>query len=338
MAVYYTFWNYDNDASKFDSKTFIDRCNWFMSDYSDSIEKKLNAEIANNAIEWPISGTQYVKLKKVLKNSYWLTDAECEKMKNFMELLQEWQSNVQEAGYRKRIIFGLGIVVGVLGYVWVKKWIWAIKNRIDPTAKTEIEENWGEIELTETKRVFERISMRSRYETQKDGKRASKTYTEKAVEFKKDGRLGFLNDSFVEKTLNWFEGREIDLYSDLEVWYVFDMEWSSIKVKKNRNWKWEVIAKVKKPRPEIMKYYFEVTRSKREKLINLNKFDNFEFRAAQSIMDETLKKAKKPEEIEKARKFLEEGLKEDLNITWIAKTGLIINEGDIEKVTVEWID
>ena len=79
-----------------------------------------------------------------------------------------------------------------------------------------------------------------------------------------------------------------------------------------------------------MRYYFEVTRSKREKLINLDKFDGFEFRAAQSIIDETLKKAKKPEEIEKARKFLEEGLKEDLNSTWIAQSNMVIYQGNIE--------
>jgi hypothetical protein len=52
----------------------------------------------------------------------------------------------------------------------------------------------------------------------------------------------------------------------------------------------------------------EVVRSRREKIVNLNKFDDFELRALESVKDKALAQADKPENLRRAKEALRENM------------------------------
>ena len=345
MAVYNTLRLKNFDASKFDSKMFIEKCQGYKNDYWNSMMNHFNNEIQKyTQMVWPFTGNNYLNLKRLLKESYWLTDTECKKMTDYLTEFQKEaeKSWVTEAWLKPRVkwvLYGLWalalMIAGAVAFNY-------FSDKANPLAETETKESWGEANLYLSEDVFQIISKRNHYRAEKDGKPVSKHFEEKAIEFKKDGWLGILHEGIIEDAINYFEWRKLDLKYDIEIWYIFDGKWMEIKAKKNDKWEWEVTVKVKKPIPEAMGYSFEVTRSKREKIFNLNKFDDFEFRAAQSCIDDALNKAKDSKHIEEARTALEEGLKDHLNNTWICVPNwvwtLMIKAGDIKNVKVEYID
>ena len=325
---------YWNDISKVSSKDFINQCKTLMSEHAKSITDRFNQRVNDSKnIFWSAD------IDWVLKKDYWLTDTECKKVKEYIELIQKhpeyvwWPHKPLEAWFWTWFFVGVIVtaIVWVLGY-------YAFDN-IFGLQSTEQVSSWGRVEMVNFEQVFEILSAKAEFAVRdEEGDDAVINYREDAIKFKEGWpRYLKLLKNWAEEVVNFFEWRSIDLKARVDVWYTFDASNAKCTVEK-KNWKWIFRVKIKKPKLVVMDVEAEVVRSRREKIVNLNKFDDFELRALESVKDKALAQADKPENLRRAKEALRENMLSVFRTTWYSGWWISVDGKDVQDVIVEFED
>ena len=338
MALMEVFWDYNGDSyKKAKTSNIIDKYWKYMDKYTKEATDNFNKEMDKNKnIVWLID------LEKVLINNYWLNDAEYAKFKEYIELIQKhpefvwWRLEkfkLQQAWWwdRKSFRSAVKVIVIVWGMIrWLNqiKWCYSLK-----TPETRV--YWDHTEITNFKKVFKAMSAQA------------ETFSNRR-EFKEEG-YGHIDESWwffiwgwkkiingVIDAANSVQSRKLDLELKTEIGYLFDFDTVQCTVE-IKDWKWYFYVKVKKPEVKITNTEAKIHKSSRER-INMDKFDDFELRAVETLKKEAIDEASKPEKIEKAKEYLRENLLSHFQVTWFANSQMTILAEDVQDVIVEYED
>lgn len=314
----------------------IDNYRKYMNDFIKESTNNFNKEIDKNKnIIW------MVDLKKVLKNTYWLTDEESKKVEEYVELIQKhpeyvwWileKFKMQEAAWDWRSFWNfLKVVVIVWGAIWWLsqfKWCFSIQN-------PETRVYWDHTEIENFEEIFKIIS-------------GVETTDSRVREFHADG-LGHVDLwwSFlkpVEWFVNWvadvvnltgLENRDMLMEVKCKNYYAFDFKWVKCFLQKE-NWERTVYLKwVKKPEIITDVTDVKILDSKKE-LIKLKKFDNFEIEAQNFLKEEAKKTASQPSEIKKANESLGKQLLLVFQTLWCHNSEVDVEWKDIKRIVIEY--
>ncbi len=333
MALYETEYDFWSNLKNVKTKQIIDKYKSYIKQFSEEATKSFNRKVDDNKI------LGFVNLEKVLKKEYWLTDSECKKMKEYLELVQkhpeyvwwDYKKQIEQAGsgWWYLIAYLIGAATMVLWY-YAYQWIFWLK-------KTEQVASWGKIEMVNFEECFEIMAAKSEHVVKNDnGEDGVKNYKENAIEFNKDGSrwLDPLKD-WVETVVNYFEWRSIDMKAKIKVWYSFDAKNAKCFIEK-KNWKWIFHVKIKKPTLNVISRDVEVVRSNREKIVNLDKFDDFELRALKKVEEEALESANTPDNLKNTKESLRKSILNVFRATWYAGSGMVIEGKDVQDVIIEY--
>lgn len=337
MPLYNLLRSYGFNASKISkisSKDIIDKYNNYARVNQKIITDHFNQTVKSNEIAF-----WYVNLENVLKKNYWLTDTECKKMKEYIELIQKhpeyvwwkFKKQVEQAGSGLwyLIAYLIGAATMILWY-YAYQWIFWLK-------QTEQVASWGTVELANFEECFEILAAKAEYVIKDEsGDDGVVNYKEDALKFNEGWpRLLKLGKKWIEGVVNYFEWRSIDMKAKFNVWYKFDAKSAKCSVEK-KNWKWIFRVKIKKPTLAIIDEEVEVVRSKREKIVNLNKFDNFELKALEDLRKKTLRKANTEENMRKSKESLRKSMLNVFRTTGFASSWIVIDGKDVQDVVIEY--
>ena len=328
MALYETkdyFWN---NFAKVWASEIINRYHVYMKSFIDEATKNFNKNISDKKF------LGFVNLKNILKDEYGLTDTEYEKMEEYLKLIQQhpeyvwWDMKPMQSWAKERIIIWLTLaLLAAIGYIYIEK-TFRLK---EPETRiygesTEIK-NFKEVfkimsletELTSNTRVIEWDPL---------GYYDEETWCEVIRTIKKGSNIvrKIINDSGIES-------RRLELQVDTEIAHIFDFETAKWNVEL-KNWKWTIHVEVWEPELKIIDTDVQIFNSKRE-LINLDRFDDFDIQAVETLKQEALDKANTPEVLEKAIRSLGKNILTLYHINWIATSDFCIKGDDIETVIVE---
>ena len=313
-------------------KIWVDR---FMKETTDKFKSRMKSN--KNILG-------LVPLEKILKDEYWLTDTEYEKVAEYLKLIQDHPEYYVWASW-KNLLSISWVGIGVLIWIWISLVLagigyYAYKKINNPFWLQETEQvaSWGSVEMVNFEECFEIMAAKATYAIKdENGEDATTTYEEDAIKFNEGWpRRLKVTKKWIENTINFFEWRSIDLKARIDVWYKFDAKSAKCTVEKKPNWKWIFHVKIKRPELQIMDVKAEVVRSSREKIINLSKFDDFEMRALEDVKEKTLKKADNPENLAASKESLRKSMLSVFKTTWFANSQMTIYGEDVEDVIIEY--
>lgn len=328
LALYETKYDLWKNFDKVPTNEIINRYKTWMNTFIEESTKKFNNTISDKKF------LGFVNMKNVLQSEYWLTDNECNKMEEYLKIIQQhpeyvwWEMLPMQAGAKEMIIRALALaLLAALGYIAYKN-VFKLK---EPETRiygksTEIK-NFKEVfkimsletELTSNTRVIEGDPLW--YYDEETWGVAFRT-------IKKGSNI-------VRKIINksGIESRRLELQVDTEIAHIFDFETAKWNVEL-KNWKWIIHVEVWEPELKIIDTDVQIFNSKRE-LINLDRFDDFDIQAVETLKQEALDKANTPEVLEKAIRSLGKNILTLYHINWIATSDFCIKGDDIETVIVE---
>ena len=328
IALYNTRKSFWPNFKKIETKKIISKHKSYMKQFSDKVTNDLNSRINKKKILW------FVDLDNVLKSEYWLTDKECKKVKEYISLIQKhpeyvwWRMKPQKAGFWTWFAVGAIVtaIIWVLGYFAYDN-IFSLKS-------PETRVYWDHTEIENFEEVFKIMS-------------AQAYTTSNQREFREDwfGHLDESNGWAIIKlgkrvwnkiidVWNLVQSRKLEIEVKTEVGYFFDFKWTRCFVEK-KNWKWIFRIKTKRPEVKIINTDAKINKSKRE-LINMDKFDDFELRAVDTLKKEAIEEAKKPENLKKAEESLRKNLLGMWKMSWFASSQMVVHKEDVYDVIIEY--
>lgn len=333
---------YRNNAinfDKIDTSKIIEKYREYLENLLKEATSRLNTTMKNNKnVFW------YVKGKEVLKNAYWLTELEIDKMLEYIELVQNhpeyiswsnwlYEFSPQLASTWKWIVFWILIwlALAAWGY-FTYKYI----SNLFKLDKPETRVYWDHTEITNFEEVFKLMS--AQVETSSNRR-----------EFEEEGIWHFDESTWwwaiwgvkwvwnkLIDVANSVQSRKLDLEVKTEMGYLFDIKTAKCYVEV-KNWKWIFHVRVKKPEVKITNTEAKIHKSSRER-INMDKFDDFELRAVETLKKEAIDEAKKPENIQKAKESLRKDMLSVFSNTWFANSQMVILAEDVQDVIIEYED
>lgn len=329
-ALVKVYWDNENRYGNINSKKIIDEYRKYMDEFTKKATDSFNKEIDKNKnIVW------LVDLEKVLKNTYGLTDSEYKKMKEYLEIIQKhpeyvwWKMKPQEAwnAVWYLLVAWLSLLLWVIWTLYIQN-VWRMK-------PTETRIYGDHTELVDFKKVFQVMSAYAKTDS-------------KVRDFEEDGIGEFDETTWtrIEKTgktvwnvfidaANTVQRRKLSLQVKTEIWYFFDTETATCSVER-KNWKWIFHVKLKKkPDLKFINVEPQILDSRRE-WINMSKFDDFELKCINTLKDEAMEEAKKPEEIKKAENSFKNNLLSIFKSTWYASSWMVIDAKDVQDVIIEY--
>lgn len=328
MALMDVSWDYKGDLyKKAKTSDIIDKYWKYIDKYSKEATDNFNWEINKNKnIIW------LVKLEKVLKNTYGLTDSEYKKINEYFEIIQKhpeyvwWKIKPQEAWsnwFLYLIIWGLCVLLWVTYF----KHVWSIK-------PPETRVYWNDTRIENFREVFKLMTLEAN------------SYSDRKV-FEKEA-FGHFDEStwwfiiswwkkILNKTIdavNTVQRRKLDIEVNTEIGYIFDFETAECKAE-IKNWKCTIHLKVKSPEVKITNTEVKIHKSNRER-VNMDRFDDFEVKAVESLKKEAIDRASKPEHIQKAINSLGKNILTLYRTNWIANSNMIVLGKDVETVVIHY--
>lgn len=343
ISLYNTLRTYNFNISRVKPKDFINKYKSLAAGNLRIITEKFNKRVSDNEnIVW------LVDLKKVLKNQYWLTDAETKKVGEYVELVQKhpeyvWWfseiSKIQQAGWFpwKSFFECVKWAIIVWGAVWwisQFKWCFSLQPTVQP-AETKI--YWDRTEITDFEETFKIMSAVSKT-----------TSHERPIHEDGLGHIDLWWSVWVKPlelgwnwfsdlvNMTWLENRDMVMKINCDNYYTFDFKWVRCFVEK-QNWIRMVrLTWVKKPEVITNVTNVEILESHREKIINLKKFDDFEIRAQETLRKEANEEAKKPEKIREAEESLGNQILRIFQSNWVKNSDVCVDWKDIQGITIEY--
>ena len=336
-------WYYSWDISGISSNDFINQCKALMNEHAKSMTGRFNAKLTSSQ-NFLQEVTWLVELKKFLKKEYWLTDTECEKVEDYIELTNKhpeyvwWVSNEWIKPVEAWWFFSPQFWSAVKRLIIAWLVIWWVNELKSCASLTPPETRvYGDsTEITNFKEVFRVMS--AQVDTDSHRRQISEEWL-----WHFDERTGCRIAKWAKwvwnRIIEWInvaQHRNLDLELKTQIGYLFDFETAKCNVEV-KNWRWIFHVKVKKPEVKIVSEEAKIYKSRRER-INVNQFDDFDLRAVEILRKEALDKAKKPENIEKAKESLRNDILSVFKTTWYANSQMIILAEDVQDVVIEYID
>lgn len=337
---------YNWDISRISSRDFINQCKILMNEHAKSMTDRFNAKLTNSQNLFQ-EVTGLVELKKFLKKEYALTDAECKKMEEFIELTYKhpeyvWWGSTGWIKYKEAWVFPwkeFFVVLKRLIIAWFSIW-WVneLKSCSSITtipAETKVYGDHTEIiEFKETFKVMSAVAVTDSHKRpiHEDGF----GHVDLWWSFIADVGESFINWLADIGNITGLENRDMVMRINCENYYTFDFEWVRCFVEK-KNWKRMVrLTWVKKPEVITNITSVEILESHREKIINLNKFDDFEIRAQETLKQEANKKASTSDKIAEAEKSLGEQILWVFQSLWCHNSEVDVEWKDIQGIIIEY--
>ena len=329
LALYETKYDFWNNFNKAWTNEIINKYKSWMKKFVDEATEDLNKNVESKKV------LGLVNIEKLLKNDYWLTDTEYKKMEEYLKLIQNhpeyvwWDIKPVEAGW-----FWIWLGIGILVWLLIAA-LWYISyEKIFKLKEPETRVYWDHTEIQNFKEVFKVMSAQ-----------AEASSNRRQFEEEGFGHFDETTWNWVERAakrtwnraidvVNWAQSRKLDLEVNTEMGYFFDFEGTTCNVE-IKDWKWIFHVKTKKPEVKIISTDAKIYKSKRE-WINLDKFDDFELRAVNTLKEEALEEAKKPENLKKAEESLRKDMLNMFRITWFANSQMVVKAEDVQDVIIEY--
>lgn len=330
---------YNWDISRISSSDFINQCKTLTEEHVKSMTNRFNAKLTSSQNLFQ-EVTWLVQLKKVLKKEYWLTDVECKKIEEYLELIQkhpeyvwwdEWIKYVEAWAFARKEFFQ---VIKRLIIAWITIfWVSELKSCFSLTPP-ETRVYGDHSEITNFKEVFKIMS-------------AQADITSHRRQINEEWLWHFDETTWCwitrwakwvwNRLIDWVNAaqhRNLDLELKTQIGYIFDFETAKCNVEV-KNWKWIFHVKVKKPEVKIVSEEAKIYRSRRE-WINVDQFDDFDLRAVEILRQEAIDEAKEPTNMKKAEQSLKKDILNVFKTTWFANSQMVILAEDVQDVIIEY--
>ena len=342
ISFHEAFWYYGYDLTWVNPRDFINQCKLLMNEHLKSVTDRFNSRLSLSQNFFQETAW-IVNLEKVLKRDYWLTDAECKKMNEYLKILKDHPE------YTTWVIDSPRVEKAMSKWWWMLLWIWiwmALSawwyftfqyfKSLYKLDKPQTIVYWERTELYNFKEVFKAMSLQ--VEATSNRRRITEDWL-----WHFDETTGWFICRWSKwvwnRIIDWINAaqhRNLDLELHTTMWYIFDINSAKCDVK-IKNWKWTLHVKVKRPEARIIGEEAKIHKSRRER-INVNKFDDFDLKALDILRQEALTEAKKPENIEKAKESLRKNILGIFQSTWINNNEISIKAENIQDVVIEYID
>lgn len=301
----------------------LDKKNPASSDIFNRVKRNLHEnteKISDNFKRKNVSN--FLQLEKTLKEDFWLTANESEKVKEYLELIKKHPELASN---------GFSVIESWMWswwwmLIWLVTWLllWALwMHYIDNIWKInpETTNNVWDVVIEEPEAILWLLTQKFEFHT--DGSIKKKLFTES-----EENTLVEWWKNLIKKGINLFETKELTMEMSWDLALKYDLEWSSLTVNHTT---WEVVLRVKKPDIIVVDSNAEITNSNGE-VFEMQTFRNAEMELENNLKKRAIETAKNdPRFYETAKQQTEHDLEElfkEIKPYWV----------NVRSVRVEYFD